>query len=66
LYEAEKARQRAAQNSGAKPDAPVAAAAAAAAGVQKRKNNTPIIIISPSSTALITMHNVKRFLEDAV
>ncbi len=65
LYEAEKARQRTVQNSGARADAPVAAAAAAA-GQQKRKNNTPIIIISPSSTALITMHNVKRFLEDAV
>ncbi|KAK4056355.1 accessory factor associated with RNA polymerase II [Microbotryomycetes sp. JL221] len=32
----------------------------------KRKNQDPIIMISPSSTALITMHNVKRFLEDAV
>ncbi|KAM0789837.1 hypothetical protein ACM66B_006684 [Microbotryomycetes sp. NB124-2] len=33
---------------------------------QKRRNQDPIIMISPSSTALITMHNVKRFLEDAV
>ncbi|KAK4051531.1 accessory factor associated with RNA polymerase II [Microbotryomycetes sp. JL201] len=32
----------------------------------KRKNQDPIIMISPSSTALITMHNVKKFLEDAV
>lgn len=32
----------------------------------KKKNLNPIIIISPSSTALITMHNVKRFLEDSV
>lgn len=26
----------------------------------------PIIIVSPSASALITMHNVKSFLEDAV
>lgn len=32
----------------------------------KRKQQTPIILISPSSTALITMHNVKRFLEDSM
>lgn len=32
----------------------------------KRRSMNPIIIISPSSSALITMHNVKRFLEDAV
>lgn len=32
----------------------------------KRRPMNPIIIISPSSSALITMHNVKRFLEDAV
>ncbi|KAG0145526.1 hypothetical protein CROQUDRAFT_716081 [Cronartium quercuum f. sp. fusiforme G11] len=32
----------------------------------KRRPMNPIIVISPSSSALITMHNVKRFLEDAV
>ncbi|GAA5876380.1 hypothetical protein JCM8547_003023 [Rhodosporidiobolus lusitaniae] len=32
---------------------------------QKKKQLNPIIIISPSSTALITMHNVKQFLEEA-
>ncbi|KAH8924092.1 CDC73-domain-containing protein [Atractiella rhizophila] len=32
----------------------------------KRRPLHPIIVISPSSTALITMHNVKHFLEDAV
>ncbi|KAH9812699.1 RNA pol II accessory factor, Cdc73 family-domain-containing protein [Melampsora americana] len=32
----------------------------------KRRPMNPIIIISPSSSALITMQNVKRFLEDAV
>ncbi|GJN94099.1 hypothetical protein Rhopal_007173-T1 [Rhodotorula paludigena] len=31
---------------------------------QKKKQLNPIIIISPSSTALITMHNVKQFLEE--
>lgn len=36
------------------------------AGKPKKKNLNPIIIISPSSTALITMHNVKRFLEDSM
>ncbi|GJJ11873.1 hypothetical protein Clacol_006111 [Clathrus columnatus] len=33
---------------------------------KKAKNNFPIIIISSSPTSLITMHNVKRFLQDAV
>lgn len=28
-------------------------------------NNQPIIMISSSPTALVTMHNVKRFLEEA-
>ncbi|PLW34214.1 hypothetical protein PCANC_21318 [Puccinia coronata f. sp. avenae] len=37
-----------------------------APGQAKRRSMNPIIIISPSSSALITMHNVKRFLEDAV
>ncbi|BGP52014.1 accessory factor associated with RNA polymerase II [Rhodotorula kratochvilovae] len=32
---------------------------------QKKKQLNPIIMISPSSTALITMHNVKAFLEEA-
>ena len=29
-------------------------------------NNSPIIMISSSPTALITMHNVKRFLQESV
>ncbi|KAJ2927111.1 hypothetical protein H1R20_g10011, partial [Candolleomyces eurysporus] len=33
---------------------------------RKSKNNYPIIIISSSPTALITMHNVKRFLQESV
>lgn len=33
---------------------------------RKAKNNFPIIIISSSPTSLITMHNVKRFLQDSV
>lgn len=33
---------------------------------RKSKNNFPIIIISSSPTALITMHNVKRFLQESV
>ncbi|KAF8801452.1 RNA polymerase II-associated protein [Phlegmacium glaucopus] len=32
---------------------------------RKARNNQPIIMISSSPTALITMHNVKRFLEEA-
>ncbi|GAA5894752.1 hypothetical protein JCM8208_006060 [Rhodotorula glutinis] len=32
---------------------------------QKKKQLNPIIIISPSSTAMITMHNVKAFLEES-
>ncbi|KAA1475843.1 RNA polymerase II-associated protein [Dentipellis sp. KUC8613] len=33
---------------------------------RKAKNMYPIIMISSSPTALITMHNVKRFLQDAI
>ncbi|KAF8888237.1 RNA polymerase II-associated protein [Infundibulicybe gibba] len=33
--------------------------------VRKSKNNYPIIMISSSPTALITMHNVKRFLQES-
>ncbi|RDX47422.1 CDC73-domain-containing protein [Lentinus brumalis] len=33
---------------------------------RKPKNNYPIIMISSSPTSLITMHNVRRFLQDAV
>lgn len=43
----------------AQPVAPIAAKQ------QKKKQLNPIIMISPSSTALITMHNVKQFLEEA-
>lgn len=32
---------------------------------RKPRNNYPIIIISSSPTALITMHNVKRFLQES-
>ncbi|GAA6053913.1 hypothetical protein JCM3770_005330 [Rhodotorula araucariae] len=44
---------------------PVQQAAPAQKVPQKKKQLNPIIIISPSSTALITMHNVKLFLEEA-
>lgn len=45
-----------------------AAAAAAQAGGKpnKKKQLNPIIMISPSSTALITMYNVKKFLEESM
>ncbi|KAH7918860.1 hypothetical protein BV22DRAFT_894482 [Leucogyrophana mollusca] len=33
---------------------------------RKAKSTSPIIIISSSPTALITMHNVKRFLQESV
>ncbi|KAM5542048.1 hypothetical protein V8D89_004358 [Ganoderma adspersum] len=33
---------------------------------RKARNQYPIIIISSSPTSLITMHNVRRFLQDAV
>jgi parafibromin len=35
------------------------------ASVKKSRNMYPIIMISSSPTALITMHNVKRFLQEA-
>ncbi|OBZ75960.1 Cell division control protein 73 [Grifola frondosa] len=48
-----------------------AAAAAAAAPdpklqARKARHQYPIIIISSSPTSLVTMHNVKRFLQDSV
>ncbi|KIJ32428.1 hypothetical protein M422DRAFT_70583 [Sphaerobolus stellatus SS14] len=33
---------------------------------KKNRNNFPIIMISSSPTALITMYNVKRFLQDSI
>lgn len=39
--------------------------ATAGAKPQKKKQLNPIIMISPSSTALITMHNVKQLLEES-
>ncbi|GAA5982954.1 hypothetical protein JCM11641_006895 [Rhodosporidiobolus odoratus] len=41
-----------------------ASASTASSKPQKKKQLNPIIIISPSSTALITMHNVKMLLEE--
>jgi len=35
-------------------------------GARKAKSNNPIIMISSSPTALITMWNVKKFLEQGV
>ena len=37
-----------------------------ASSQKRRRQANPIIIISPSSSALITMYNVKRFLEESV
>ncbi|BGP58458.1 hypothetical protein JCM8202_005435 [Rhodotorula sphaerocarpa] len=44
---------------------PAQPVAPAAAKPQKKKQLNPIIMISPSSTALITMHNVKQLLEES-
>ncbi|GAA5883032.1 hypothetical protein JCM16303_006800 [Sporobolomyces ruberrimus] len=44
---------------------PAAAGALKPSGSTKKKQLNPIILISPSSTALITMHNVKDFLQEA-
>lgn len=52
-----------------KPGAPATAAAPAVdpkLQARKARNMYPIIMISSSPTALITMHNVKRFLQEAV
>lgn len=32
----------------------------------KQKRRDPIILLSPSASSLLTMHNIKRFLEDGV
>ena len=48
------------------PSASTSSAVQSQAQQQRRKRVDPIIIISPSSTALINMYNVKRFLEESV
>lgn len=48
------------------PAAAAAPAKAADASTSRRKQQAPIIIVSPSSSALLTMYNVKRFLEEGV
>jgi parafibromin len=48
------------------PAAGVAISSGGAVKPGKKKQLTPIILISPSSSALITMHNVKRFLEESM
>ncbi|GAA6017522.1 hypothetical protein JCM10207_008254 [Rhodosporidiobolus poonsookiae] len=52
-------------SSGPQHGAPAQPAMGPGGKPQKKKQLNPIIIISPSSTALITMHNVKHFLEEA-
>ncbi|EPX75103.1 Cdc73 family RNA polymerase II accessory factor [Schizosaccharomyces octosporus yFS286] len=32
----------------------------------KRRNRDPIILLSPSASSLLTMHNVKKFLEEGI
>lgn len=51
-----------------KTSRPNGAAGAAAASKEKPKSRLrdPIILLSPSASSLITMHNVKKFLEDGV
>ncbi|KAG6829222.1 hypothetical protein H0H87_012207 [Tephrocybe sp. NHM501043] len=44
---------------------PVTSTADAKLLARKARNNFPIIMISSSPTALITMHNVKRFLQES-
>lgn len=52
---------------GAQPSAVPATTSNGSSGSSRRRRQAnPIILISPSSSALITMYNVKRFLEDAV
>ncbi|KAJ8587871.1 CDC73-domain-containing protein [Rhizopogon salebrosus TDB-379] len=49
-----------------KPGAATAPSTGPALQARKAKNLYPIIMISSSPTALITMHNVKRFLQEAI
>ncbi|KIM63855.1 hypothetical protein SCLCIDRAFT_116100 [Scleroderma citrinum Foug A] len=49
-----------------KPGASSVPAPSAGPPMQARKNLFPIIMISSSPTALITMYNVKRFLQESV
>ena len=46
--------------------ASVPSASSSSSTQKRRRQANPIIIISPSSSALITMYNVKRFLEESI
>ncbi|BFZ58700.1 accessory factor associated with RNA polymerase II [Savitreella phatthalungensis] len=48
------------------PGAVAGAAGSAAAPPEKRRLRDPIILLSPSASALVTMHNVKKLLEEGV
>lgn len=58
-------REEVAKSSATAPAGAVVSGAGPGGKQGKKKQLTPIIVISPSSTALITMHNVKRFLEES-
>merc|ERR1712093_462838 len=51
---------------GNQPSSQVQQASAPSQQQKRRRQLNPIIIISPSSSALITMYNVKKFLEEAI
>ena len=58
-------RLRAAQKPSVAAALPTRPAAAAARGGKKRRQD-PIILLSPSASSLLTMGNIKSFLEDGV
>jgi parafibromin len=51
---------------GSRAAAPQPAPGATQSGPRKNKSSSPIILISSSPTALLTMWNVKRFLEQGM
>ncbi|RDB19338.1 Cell division control protein 73 [Hypsizygus marmoreus] len=64
VYAEKLKKMREASKSGAPPPSAVPSADAKLQA-RKARNMFPIIIISSSPTALITMHNVKRFLQES-
>ncbi|KAF9018742.1 RNA polymerase II-associated protein [Hymenopellis radicata] len=66
VYTEKLKKMREANKAGAPPTAATASTPDHKMQARKARSNFPIIMVSSSPTALITMHNVKRFLQEAV
>lgn len=62
----DESKSKTSSSSGAVPSAAAASQKDPSQPQSRKRRADPIILISPSSTALINMYNVKRFLEESV